>query len=388
MITVNIIEDQLTGSYGEKTFSIPFSIEVYEKLMGLSEEADSVSTPDELTAIYDTIESLVSQDLSILETECEYIKVDPKNGKFYLHYNDVTSSVPMPQALVDRIMESHDKKLDFMPLILMWVRFLRNPNLDKKGKGARFAEKFFNFINMKYLHPELRDGFLEKGFSQEEAEKRAKVYQMKVTKEGLLNGYKVSKEILHKYEASEDGQEAVQKPRYQKTFDPDTGKITSEGLPTNVEDRLFEPAVMGQSGDAFSCEGANGFSEQGHFIRVGCVHALDSWDKVNIDDDVSCVPGLHFGGLHYIGRISGEIHNIFVDPMHVGAVPNDTTGAIRCKQYFVHSSLAGVNGAIYHSSEYAKLTDEEWKSMCQEAVKVKMAAIEALDAKEAERNAL
>ena len=32
------------------------------------------------------------------------------------------------------------------------------------------------------------------------------------------------------------------------------------------------------------------------------------------------------GGLKYIAYYSGEIHNIFVDPMHIGAVPDDETG--------------------------------------------------------------
>ena len=39
----------------------------------------------------------------------------------------------------------------------------------------------------------------EHGLSEEVAERRATMYQMKITKEGLLNGYKGSKEILHKY---------------------------------------------------------------------------------------------------------------------------------------------------------------------------------------------
>ena len=49
--------------------------------------------------------------------------------------------------------------------------------------------------------------------------------------------------------------------------------------------------------------------------------------------------------------------------MHIGAVPDDETGAARCLQYFVHSSLAGVNGSIYHSSTYAAKTDEQWAEM-------------------------
>jgi hypothetical protein len=55
--------------------------------------------------------------------------------------------------------------------------------------------------------------------------------------------------------------------------------------------------------------------------------------------------------------------------MHIGAVPDDETGAARCLQYFVHSSLAGVNGSIYHSSTYAAKTDEQWAEMRAEIVK-------------------
>ena len=54
--------------------------------------------------------------------------------------------------------------------------------------------------------------------------------------------------------------------------------------------------------------------------------------------------------------------------MHIGAVPDDETGAARCLQYFVHSSLAGVNGSIYHSSTYAAKTDEEWAEMRKKIV--------------------
>ena len=55
--------------------------------------------------------------------------------------------------------------------------------------------------------------------------------------------------------------------------------------------------------------------------------------------------------------------------MHIGAVPCDVDGAIRCKQYFVHSSLTGVNGSIYHSSTYAAKTDEEWAELRFESIK-------------------
>ena len=247
------------------------------------------------------------------------------------------------------------------------MRWLRNPILRKKskqGKGEEFTKRFFEFIDMKYVHPALRMEYMEEhGLSEELATQRATMYQVKITKEGLVNAFKVSKEIMTKYD-TETGEEV---PRYQRTFNPDTGEIDSDGLPEHVEDRLFEPAVW-QNGDKFYCEGANGYSDPQYFIKVGCVHRLPSWDMVDTDDERSCVKGLHVGGLKYIAWYSGEIHNVFIDPMHVGAVPDSQDGAIRCLQYFVHSSLAGVNGSMYHSSTYAALTDEQWEEMKDELI--------------------
>jgi hypothetical protein len=349
-----------------------FSKESYDALGKLEADFDKVKTPAEAEIVMKKAIELTSNPIeSVIESECPHLKIDVKTKKFYLFHNNVLSSIPLPGELVERILDSQDKEIDYMPLIRMWVRFLRNPNLNKKGKGEAFASKFFKFVNLKYVHPEVKANLIKDGFSEDVAKERATMYQMKITKEGLLNGYKVSAEHTVKYEADENGK-PIQKPRYLETFDINTGKITGEGLPDTVEERIFIPAIQGFNGDPFSCEGANGFDGLGHFIKVGCTHALDSWDQVNIDDDSSCVKGLHFGGLYYIKGISGHIHNIFVDPMHVGAIPDDNTGAARCKQYFVHSSLAGVNGSIYHSSSYAKLTDSEWNKMLAEAVKVSM----------------
>ena len=389
MITLNVIDNKICGSYGETPFAVEYSESLYKQMMVLAEQAETVKTMEELDTILKSFAALTIVDYTAtVESQCEYIHVNENTGEFFLKNNGVVSSIPMPQALVDRIFESMDKDIDFMPLIKMWTRWLRNPILAKKMKknwGKEFCERFFNFVNMKYVHPQLKEQFMEEnGLSEEVAEKRATMYQMKITKEGLLNGYKVSKEILHKYN-TETGEE---EPRYTRTFNPDTGQIESNGLPENVEDRLFEPSVMGNGGDAFYCEGTNGYDTPQHFIKVGCNHRLESWDQVNTNDRRSCVKGLHIGGLKYISWYTGEIHNIFVDPMHIGAVPDDQDGAIRCKQYFVHSSLAGVNGSIYHSSTYAAKTDEEWAEMRKEAVEVFSEEKTALDKQTAELNSL
>ena len=367
MISINVIDDKISGSYGDKTFCVDFNKEVYAIMSDLAEKANTAVTIEDYKKTLDLFEPLTVQDYTkTIQDKCEHIHVNKSTGEFFLAYNGVVSSIPMPEALVERIYESMDKGLDFMPLVKMWTRWLRNPVLRtkmEKGWGNEFCERFFNYINLKYVHPTLKKELMEEhGLSEEVAERRATMYQMKITKEGLLNGYKVSHEILTKFKEGEDG-EAIEVPRYKRTFNVDTGEIESEGLPEHVEDRLFQPAIMGSSGDAFFCEGVNGYAKPNHFIKVGCTHRLPGWDYVNTNDRSSCVKGLHFGGLEYIDCIGGEIHNIFVDPMHIGAVPDDETGAARCLQYFVHSSLAGVNGSIYHSSTYAAKTDAEWAEM-------------------------
>jgi len=371
MITINVIEDRIVGSIGEEPFSVTYNPIVYAKMIELAEVANKAETFDEYMEACKEFSTFSVEDYTVLiQSKNPDIYVSKKTGEFFLKHNNVISSIPMPKALVERIYESMDKGLDFSPLIKMWTRWLRNPILREKtkaGAGSRFSERMFNFINMKYVHPKLRDKFISDGFSEQVATEKSTMYQVKITNEGLINGYKVSKEVLDKFD-TETGERV---DRYKRTFNPDTGEVESDGIPAIVEDRLFQPAIMGTSGDAFYCEGSNGYANPGHFIKVGCVHRLQSWDQVNTNDRASCVPGLHVGGLMYIANYSGEIHNVFIDPMHIGAIPDDNTGAIRCLQYFVHSSLVGVNGSIYHSSKYAAMTDAEWDKMKEEAVKLK-----------------
>ena len=388
MITINVIDEKICGSYGDTPFTVDYSKELYNEMQKLAAEGASVETVDDYKTIISEFADLCVVDYTkAIETKCEYIHVNKATGEFFLKHEGATSSIPMPEALVDRIFDSLDKDLDFMPLVKMWTRWLRNPVLWQKmraGYGNEFSERFFNFVNMQYVHPKLKADLIEQGLTEDAAEKRAIMYQMKITNEGLLNGYKVSREVLHKYD-QETGEEV---DRYKRTFNIDTGEIEGDGLPEHVEDRLFEPSMMGSSGDAFFCEGANGFANPQHFIKVGCTHRLESWDQVNVDDRRSCVKGLHIGGLMYINCYSGEIHNIFVDPMHIGAVPDDDTGAIRCKQYFVHSSLVGVNGSIYHSSSYAAMTDAEWDDMRAKAVEERSERKAQCDKEVAEINSL
>ena len=360
MVNINLVGENVSISIGEDFYVIPSNTATMTALNEYAAKANFATLREDydknVAEIMKIIDTNGIDASKLIQSECDYIVQDALTKQYFLTYdNDRISDIPMPESLVERIMTSIDKNIDFMPIVKLWTRFLRNPYVKKKG--ADFVNRFADFVNMKYVHPENKKIFIDKGIAEDVATELATVYQIKVTNEGLLNGYKVSREIMHKFDA-ESGEEV---PRYTRTFNVDTGEIESEGLPEFVEDRLFEPSIMGKGGDAFYC-GDN----KGHFIRVGQTHRLESWSQVNTNDERSCVPGLHIGGLYYIAWYSGEIHNVFVDPMHIGAIPCSSDGAIRCLQYFVHSSLAGVNGSMYHSSKYAELTDQQWEEMRKE----------------------
>jgi len=376
MVNINLVGENISISIGEDFFVIPSNTATMTALNEYAAKANFAMLKEDydenVVQIMEIVEANGIDSSRHIQSKCEFVVQDELTKEYFLTYGeDKISDIPMPQSLVDRIMDSIDKNIDFTPIVKLWTRFLRNPYVKKKGED--FVARFADFVNMKYVHPENKQIFIDKGIAEEVATDLATVYQIKITNEGLLNGYKVSREVLHRY----DGETGEQVPRYARTFNVDTGEIESEGLPEFVEDRLFEPSIMGTGGDAFYC-GDN----KGHFIKVGQTHRLESWDQVNTNDNSSCVPGLHIGGLYYIAWYSGEIHNVFVDPMHIGAIPCSDDGAIRCLQYFVHSSLAGVNGSMYHSSKYAELTDQQWEEMRREIQEENMRAAEKLQESE------
>lgn len=375
MIVVNRIGDIITGSVNGEQFGVPFTKELFKKMSDLEEAAENAANGKEVLTICESFQKLLNfnyEENAVSDVHPD-IYVSPK-GYFYLQINKKVINIPMPKALVERIRDSKDKGIDVTPLIKFWTRFLRNPKIFQY-RNERFAERVFNYVNAKYTNYDLIPKLMEeKGVSEEVATELATTYQVKITKEGLLNTFKVSKEITTKFILDDKGnKQEVARYQGKQTIDENTGLVTYEDTtPETVEERLFEPPVMGKGGDAFYCEGPNGFKEAGHFIRVGCTHRLESWALVDTNDSRSCVPGLHVGGLDYIKGYQGSntvTHNVFVDPAHIGAVPDDRAGAIRCIQYFVHSSFAGVNGSIYNSSEYAKQTDAKWASEKAELLK-------------------
>ena len=86
MITINVIENQISGSYGDKPFSVNYSEDTYGKMMELSDRQDSVTTMDEYNALMEEFAKLTIQDYkTTVETECPMIHVNEATGQFFLN---------------------------------------------------------------------------------------------------------------------------------------------------------------------------------------------------------------------------------------------------------------------------------------------------------------
>jgi len=365
MLIVNRVNDLISGSFNGQQFGVSFDQTKYDLMLALQDRADAATTVEEMQDIIKEFEPLTKESYKeLVETMCPYILVNRHSNKFYLQFNGKVSSYELPQGFVDRILKSVEKNINVTPLIKCWVRFLRDVPGRPKYTKAR-GELFDQYINAPYVNSDKVQKLMnDEGLSNKMATELSTTTQVAITQEGLLVCYKVSAEVRERYELNAD-EEVIQKSRYKKNVDPDTGFVTYSE-PTAVEDRLFKPYVMKDRGDEFYCG-----DKKGHFIRVGQRHWLESWDQVSSPGS----KGLHCGGLNYIrGYQNGEdavTHNIFVDPANIHTIAGvgyGNDGAMTVKEYFVFSSFAGPNKSIYHSSTYAAITDAEYAKMVQEIV--------------------
>ncbi len=376
MIILNVLEGVISCQIDNEIFSKTHSENTFTELSKLADIANNATTVEDYKKAVIVFKDACQEEIGgYLGTFHDDIFIDNKTGEFYLKYNGKISAVPMPETMVNRIKESIDKKIDISPLLKAWIRFLRNPkcrpdSLLWDGKESSFAQRFFNFIDIKFTNHDLASKLMdEKGYSEEVANKMATTYSMKLSQEGLLAGFKVSEEITTRYKLNEKGE----KESYNvyntgnKSIDPISGLVTTEKVELVNEDRVFRPAVMKDGGSAFFCG-----DKEGHIIRVGQVHKLSAWDKVNCNDNQSCCAGLHVGGLDYIRGYQGqntETHNTLICPSKIGAIPDDSTGAMRVLEYFTLDAFSGVNGSIYHSSKYGSKVDSEWADEKAEILK-------------------
>lgn len=393
-IVVNTNKEDINGFIGNEPFSILYDESAYKSLMNLSSQVESATSVAQVKILLEQATALVNaNNLAIEASKCPYLFLDKTTGEYFLKNKDVISKIAMPQVLVDRIFQAMDKGLDYMPVIKMWSRLLRNKKVIFEY-NQDFIERFSNYLDIQVLNTDLYEKLMnEKGYSKERAVAASKQHSIQITKEGMLLTYKVSSELLTKWILDKDNN-PVEVPRFDKgtpTIDENSGLLKyPEPKEIASEDRTFEPVVQGKNGDAFYCSPIGVKGELGHIIKVGAVISLPDWSYVNTDDSVSCRPGLHIGGIDYIRGYQNsntQTHNIVVDPMDIGAIPDDSTGAMRVLRYYVLDVFNGVNNSIYHTSDYAAFTDSEFSKFVDETLKLEQEHIDAIVKAKAETKA-
>ncbi len=360
LLTVNKTNEVITGVIGSEKYSIPYEADIFIELQELEDDFSEAEDMDAAKEIIEYAVELIKSGKTAAVTAAygEYLQQDLKTNKFYLKSKGKVSSVPLPKILVDKIIEATDKGYSYLPFIKAWMWFLKNPRFTE-----RKADYFAKYITTLFVDQEEVKKNLEAGFTQEKAVEMATYNDVAITKNGLLSTYKYVSIKYNKF----DTETGDQVNRYAVSYDEETGRETIQ-LPENAEDYTLIPPMMGEGGDAFYAG-----SDLGHHVKVGAIHTLPEWSMVNCTDGIACVPGLHLGGRRYIQGYGGRTNlllNCFVNPMHIGAFTDSGDGAIRVKEYFVHSAEFAPNKSFYNESTYLEHTQAQWADMLAEAVAV------------------
>ena len=358
ILTVNQINNTISGIIGTEKYNIPYTKVCYDTLVEAETNFADATSLEEAKAALETAAHVVNS----ITTETnqtkfgDYLVRDDNSNKFFLKLGTVVSSKALPEALVTMLLEALEKEMSIEPYVKCWVWFLKNPLY-----SDRKAEYFAHYLTTKYVDQEKVAEFLEAGFEQEQAIAKATFNDISITKNGLLSTYKYALIVNYKY----DPETGDRVNRFDTSFDPETGEASVK-LPEVAEDYVLMPPVMKESGDAFFAGEA-----LGHRIVVGQTHILPKDAKRNTIDGSFGGGGLHLGGLKYIESYGGRdtlLLNCFVNPMHILGFTDGGDGAIRNDQYFVHSACFAPNKSFYNESNYLAQNKAEWEANLKEAI--------------------
>jgi hypothetical protein len=372
MLTLNVTNSRINGILDGKNFNVPFDEDVYQDLLVAQSSYEDINTQEEYAEWVDEVKAILEDDdneENIITTVCDDLMYDSKKGFYYLKTEKGTvSNIPVPQKLVNVILESVEKGINPTPVVKAWTRFLRNPNFTEHK-----ADLFADYITALVVDEEECDTLvLDEGYSEDKAEELSTYNDVQITQEGLIVAKKYATLITEGWVIDKETNKAVKAPLFKTTKEVDqfSGEVTeTTEYPDFVEELTYEPSMQGRSGDAFYCG-----DKKDHIIKVGEIHKLDDWSQVNCDDNQTCVKGLHVGGIRYVQSYGGgnrQLLECFVDPSEIGAICDVSPfsdGAMRVKEYFIYGAVEGRTKGIYHSSKYASKKDEEWEEMKKAAI--------------------
>jgi hypothetical protein len=362
MINYRKLESTITGAVGGK----PFNITRTDEAIAYLEAAIVAGTSD--TEVMAWIEGARVGEVAGTN---EYLVFSPLTGEYFLKFEGFRSEKAIPQVLVDIINESHDKDIDFMPILKAWARLLTNPRYtDEMGRW------FATYLQATYTDEAAANKLVkEKDLDYAIAQKMCTYQDISISKEGLLVTYKVADivdwEYLLEHDEENDSYKTIMKKKYKvvpQTIDSVSGEIVTKAgyiKPDFLEDYLFTPAIH-KNGDKF-------YSNQklGYVYEVGKMQSLPKKAKRNLSNTFGG-GGLYTGGLEYISNYNSPERAVlvcFVNPGDIISFQSEGQ-AIRTDAIFPNNvwDLDVQLKSIYHSSEYDTLSSARLNELMADAV--------------------
>ena len=264
MLNFRKLENTITGAVNGKPFNITRTDEAIAFL------TDAQTNDFEDAKIWEFLEK---SRLGEVAGTNKYLIYSPVTKEYFLTIDGFRSKKAIPQVLVDIIEESHDKDIDFMPILKAWARLLTNPRYTHT-----MGEYFATYIGSTFTNREDAQKLMDEQDLDEDIALNMSTYQdISISKEGLLVTYKVADIVDWEYlmVADEDGNYTkTMKNKYKKIpakLDPTTGDVLSPETyekPEHLEDYLFTPAIW-DCGDQFYSG-----DKLGYTYKVGEVQKL------------------------------------------------------------------------------------------------------------------
>ena len=279
MIIVNTDKQSfISGTYGGKNFSIPYSEEKYKELKALEHDSTLAKTPEEFKEVISIFSKAIQVDFkAAMALSIHGLTYVPETGKYYITIGEKHSSINVPEVLVKIITNNYARGIENIPIINMCRRFLVNP----KPTQERF-DMLANYVTQTWTDYNAAEKMAEEqGIDIEVALKYCTYSDIQITTEGYLKTYKVVD--LLKDLSPEECTSKLQRDSKGRFI-----KATQEQQ-LYLESMQFEPAIY-KNGDEFYSG-----SELGYKYEIGKLAALPGWEYTSLVDESYHDKGLHTG---------------------------------------------------------------------------------------------
>jgi hypothetical protein len=361
MIIVNTdLKNYISGCYGGKNFSIPFTKEKYENIKGLEEHAKTAKTHEILKGIYLTMDDEVKVDYkSLMVASVEGLIYRKDTKTYHLAMGEGFSDLYLPEVLVNKVIDNYSRGIENTPIVNMFRRFIYNPKPTQER-----LDMLANYVTQTWFDAEEADRLMEEqGLSEEVAKVYATYNNIQITTEGYLRTYKVV-DIINNEETRENSKSLPMRDERGRFIKG----AKAEEAKKFLEDIDFTPAIY-KCGDKFFSNGILGYK-----YKIGELAALPDWSYTSLVDESYHDKGLHNGGLSYIqGYLSGDrqLLDVFVCPSQIAKFTDHGLGEMTCKEFYIYGAtyMDGNMKSLYHTSNYCKIQSKEIEAKLSEQAK-------------------